>query len=179
MNVCETHREQIDHRQDGIMNAAQEARLTAHLEHCADCCRYDAAQSALSGDLSKLARAANELAASRILKARTSADWVRIGRIAAALAFVALCTWPLLRQSSTKTPLEPSSIAINAIDDTPVPPLPIRFAAAIEPVDGESRFAVPVETINPRIHMVWMYDSVLSGVNPSPASAPSSEQKRS
>lgn len=174
MNACATCREQIDLRIDGMLDASLQSQLADHLSQCAACRRYDATQRALSGDLSALSRVAEVVAAPRVSARRWAPNWMHTGKVAAALAFAVLCTWTFVRKSSIKLNESPAPVARDSTGDDPSTRPPVRFAVSVEPTEAASRFAIPIETTNPRIHMVWLYDSVSPDMDPAPASAPSS-----
>ena len=167
MNACAACREQIDLRMDGMLDAALQSKLADHLSQCAACRRYDAAQQALSGNLAALSRVADALAVQQPRKSRVIPNWMHVGRVAAALVFAVLCTWSFVRRPSIYPDVDPR----------PIPRVsrpPVQLAVSVEPVDNERRIAIPIETDNPRVHMVWLYDSDSPAGDPAPASAPSS-----
>lgn len=174
MNACTACREQIDLRMDGMLDASLQSQLADHLSMCAACRRYDAAQGALSGDLSALSRVAEVLAAPRVPARRWAPNWMHTGKVAAALAFAVLCTWTFVRQPSIRHQSAPAPVPITSADNPSDVPPPIRFAVSVDPVDEDKRFTIPIQTDNPRVHIVWLYDSVSPVVDPAPASAPSS-----
>lgn len=174
MNTCGTYREQIDLRLDGMLDAVLDARLSAHLAQCAGCRRYIAAQQTLSGDLATLSRAADVLAAPRTIQTHKMPDRLHAGRVAAAIALAVLCTWTFVRRAPIHPNIRSASVAVQQAEDAPVLSTPIQFAASVEPLDGATRFAIPLETDNPRVHMVWLYDTVASESDPKSNSTPSS-----
>ncbi len=173
MNTCETFREQIDLRLDGMLEASLDARLSAHLAQCAVCRRYDTAQQALSGDLAMLSRAADVLAAPRAIQSRKTPNRLRVGRVAAAVAVAVLCTWTFVRRAPLAPRLAQSPIGTNLPREASNHS-PAVFAFSIAPSESESRFAVPISVESPRMHMVWLYDTAPSVIESVPASAPSS-----
>ena len=174
MNACAACREQIDLRMDGMLDASLQSQLADHLAQCSACRQYDAAQQALSGNLSALSRVAELLAAPQLQQSRKTSNWMHTGKVAAALAFAVLCTWTFVRQPSNHHPPGPAPVTINSPDNVSDAPPPIRFAASVDLVDEDDRFTIPIQTDNPRVHMVWLYDSVSPVVDSAPSSAPSS-----
>lgn len=174
MKSCADSRSQIELRLDGMLNAAGQTRLNAHLSQCSTCREYDAAQRVLSGDLVLLSRVADMRAVSSVPKTRRAPQWMHAGKVAAALAFAVLCTWTFVRRPSPQPRpyAGPTVVQPPAHEEDGAPPT--RFTVSIAPADGDSRFTIPIETENPRIHMVWMYDAVSPDVDFAPSSAPSS-----
>ena len=174
MNACAACREQIELRMDGMLEAALAAQLDSHLSQCTACRRYDEAQQALTGNLNALSRVAESLAAPQNRETSTAPRWIHAGKVAAALAFVVLCTWTFVRRPSTKPDIAPAPVASDTTLNDPKTRPPVRLAVSVELIDAETRFAIPIATENPRVHMVWLYDDALPVADASPASAPSS-----
>lgn len=172
MISCATFREQIELRADDALDAQVEAQLERHLSQCSACLHYDAAQRTLSGDLTTLSRIAHSLAAIESSKPPRRLHWLHAGRIAAAVAFAILCTWTFVRRPEPKpvidsTPVKNESIVADASPS-------VRFAVSLDPAEQGRRFTIPVETENPQIHMVWLYDAASPETDAAPSSAPSS-----
>lgn len=173
MSACDAYRDQIERRVDGLRDAEFEASLAAHLSRCRECRDYEQAQRALSVDLTVLSRVAHELTAPSVAANPTGSGWIRIATRAAAIALVILGTWTIVRKPNAM-PIAPSSPPIAGTSNAPqLERRPIRFAAHVEPLNATTRFAVPIETDNPRVHVVWLYDSLNEIQEPAPASAPS------
>lgn len=173
MIECVACREWIDLDLDGLLDTNSATDLNAHLQSCAACRRYEQAQRALSLDLASLALAADDLAAGNRHEARRAPNWMGITSRAAAVGLVIAGTWMFVRHPSSIPPAHRSSRTTGLSEDAQSAP-PTRFAASVELSPSNAGFVVPIETDNPRVHVVWLYDVPSSAQEAAPSSSPSS-----
>lgn len=153
----------IDAWLDGELSAAQQRALKGHLAGCDDCRRACETQSALSADLKALGRAADELADPAQSMARHGARtvprwWTAPLRVAAVVAISAGAL--LLARAWLGPPRDAHDVPPRLhVDAESMTREPAERPAVILAAD-RSQMTVEVESSNPRIRIVWLYDAV-------------------
>jgi hypothetical protein len=158
MHQCADISARLDDWLDGALDPVSQREVDAHLMACDSCRSAFAAHGRMAAQLRSLGHLADSVAdAPRGVRGARFAT--RLIRIAAAIAIVAGGAW-LARQLLT-APGE-TQIAqkgggsedpgFDGSDERP-------FEPVIQLVKDDGRISVPVESNNPRIHIVWLYES--------------------
>jgi len=155
---CKDIRAGLDDWLDHLADARIRAEIDAHLAECDACTRLFKRHQKINRDLTALSQAADRMADTVKSKAATSrAPWWRpLLRVAAAILIVAGAGLFVVRPWQPEAPVQ---IADNgdALPPDHQPPSPPAFRITVP----DDRMAVPVESANPRIHIVWLYQEVL------------------
>lgn len=159
---CEEVMEGLDDWLDQALDARLRANVDVHLASCESCRREFARHRALADDLHVLGRIADRIVDAPAHSGSWRARWTRIGRVAAILAIAvgaALVGWNRMNHGAAARFVEKGSIA------GPIEPIPdshkrlARFE--FEPSEPNRHMVVSVESDNPRVHIVWLYENTL------------------
>lgn len=177
---CKTTLALMDDWVDGAIDPAQRHAIERHLSTCASCGAAFEAQQRLAGDLSALGGAADAIAAGpaeSAPKALPGASvWGTTLRFAAAMVLAVgaawmarVALWPVHEDAGRSGPMYVENDARNH-------ELPADSGPTVILASDRAQMAVEVESSNPRIHIVWLYDTPVaeSDGDEDPTSAPAS-----
>lgn len=158
MNACRDTRALLDDWLDDLCEAETRAEIEAHLSGCQECTRLFADHKAFSGDLLSLARTADRMAdtvTSGVASPRKR-RWRPLMRIAAAVVIVAGASLYFVGPWRPGAPGHLAEISLPR-DDVTQEPAPVGFRVAL----AEHQMAVPIQSANPRVHIVWIYNEMV------------------
>jgi len=141
-----------------MLGQADRDRLEAHLRDCSKCEAFFARHRALATDLAALGGAADRMAAAPVASKRRRRLF-SVGvllRIAAGVVLMTTAGLFVTRHfgGSERDPLELTQNGLPGGGETPRVE-GTRFHSTHE----DDRIAVPIESGNPRVHIVWLYDT--------------------
>ncbi|MCA9256451.1 MAG: zf-HC2 domain-containing protein [Phycisphaerales bacterium] len=152
---CDHFRARLDDWLDGTIEDADRSRIEAHLADCQACASMASAERRLTMDLSILNDLGNRIAHQAVEAPPQTKPRTRFnpGRIAAAVAILVGGGYAAV-QFATRTPgvKESSDIDVNVES-----PAPIQTTFMM-PRD-DTRMSVRMPSENPRVHIVWLYDT--------------------
>lgn len=168
---CETCRRRLDDYLDGALAGAERRLVDTHLEACSRCRAEFDRFRLMDEDLCSLGVAADRLAAaeSGARPARSHRAWWRVAAavaIAVGLAAVGVRHGPALRQPDTQR-------GDRVISDGGSADSPVQGGRTTKEIGGsgfcivqkDRRIAVRMRSENPRVHIVWLYESVAPDVD--------------
>lgn len=165
MARCTEIRERFDDWLEGRLPAADRTVIEDHLRACDGCRRFFDEQAALAGDLLALGCAADRMAAGRAAVKPVSPRRVDVLQIAAVIVLFIVPGMIIKRvwfdrgdepaQVVSNRP-PPAASGVHDTGDAPTHPAEPAFSVSTD----EDRLAVLMSTENPRIHLVWLYDTV-------------------
>lgn len=163
MQKCNDIRSQLDDWLDDAVSGERSTEIERHLAACDGCRAWFARHESLVADLSALAGAANRMVAEKPVAPSAKSRWVRVSRAAAIIALTAGIAWFTRGyfQADRKTLIvenagitsQPGAI-INS-SALPADELPFRVEV------DDAHFAVNVDSGDPAIHIVWVYQDQL------------------
>ncbi|MBK8270745.1 MAG: zf-HC2 domain-containing protein [Planctomycetes bacterium] len=163
MQECNDIRSQVDDWLDDAVSGERSAEIERHLAACDGCRACFARHESLVADLSALAGAANRMGSEKSVVTTTKSRWTRVSRAAAIIALTAGIAWftsgyfqadrETLIVENTGITSQPGPI-INS-SALPADELPFRVEV------DDSHFAVNVNSGDPAIHIVWVYQDQL------------------
>lgn len=164
---CEQARHLCHDRLDGLIEACDDASLSAHLATCNECHIYCAQMGELSDTFAGLARqselvgradAAAGFAPATVQRPPYAPAWLRIGRVAAAIALLVGGGYYAYRAGGPLPPEQPTTVEVDA------PGVPVIAQAAQRPariaLTGASiddLMFVRHETKQPRVHLFRLH----------------------
>ena len=158
MTRCQDIRAGLDDWLDGLASPELRAEIDAHLAECAKCAGYFERQRRLAGDLAALGRAANRIADLEPAAARASASrWQGFWPAAAAAAIVVAGGVFLANYRTSHRAVQRADSEVTSVEQSPT----TKAAPAFAVKTPEDCLAVPVESTNPRVHIVWLYKETL------------------
>ncbi len=175
MMTCDTVRGHLDDWLDDAVAPAVGAAIESHLSACESCRAEFARHRKLAGDLLSLGRVADGMADSgpRVGALGARGRWQRLVRIAAAVMFAAgtsWAVWSVLQRDEGAQQVVKAPDADQPHDDRAIDDAPAGSSFWLALAEGDTRMVVPVKSENPRIHIVWLYDSIpSSGATPTEA----------
>ncbi len=155
---CQHVCDRLDDWLDGLLDAVERSAIEDHLSRCSSCRDAFHLQQKLASDLFKLGGVADRIASEPAKRVRTI-TWPRIFmRIAAAIGFAVGITTGTLwyRHRPTAVTDISSSIAIHSSPNEQVNPRALELHMPPE----DKRLVVNVESKNPKIHIVWLYETI-------------------
>jgi len=152
---CDHFNRRIDDWLDGTLEDADRSRIDAHLAACSSCASMAAAERRMATDLSMLNDVGNRIAHQGVAAPPESTPRRRLNpvRIAAALAILVGGGYAAIH-FATRTPSvnDSSDIAANVEESGPIK------TTFMMPRD-DTRMSVRMPSDNPRVHIVWLYDT--------------------
>lgn len=176
---CSNAQDAIQLDLDGELPAHLRAVLDAHLRACADCRERHRQIAAIQTAVHGLAEASDQMHAPM-----PSIDFVRPRRLSwrsglAAAAVVALCfgTWLMANRLHSNAPAPAPQIVQAPPTIGPVEPQAAEMSppkqrpnVTVSFSNADDVIAVPVETENPNVTIIWVYHTVKTAkASPSPA----------
>ncbi len=163
--TCDTVRGHLDDWLDDAVDPVVGAAIESHLSSCHACRAEFTRHRKLAGDLLSLGRVADRMAdAGQGVGAIASRGrWQWLIRIAAAVMFAAgtsWAVWSVLQRDDGVQQVVRAPDADQSHDDRPIDDAPARSSFRLALAEGDTRMVVPVKSENPRIHIVWLYDSI-------------------
>lgn len=162
MTPCEQHLNRLDAWLDDELDSADAAALEKHLAACPACCDVFQSHGALAGRITQLAELSNRIAVKTAAPIEETPSRFHSWRTAAAIllaigAGIAAFTTRSPRHTIQviKGPSAHSGGATTPRDPVaPVRPEPVEPTVEV----GSNQMAVRMETRNPSIHIIWIYD---------------------
>ena len=165
MNRCDEIQGRLDDWLDDLLEPAEQGRVAAHLQDCADCRRLFEQHNEISEDLQTLGQLVDRMTATPREVAQPRRRWQRIGRVAAAVLIVGTigmgAVWYRSIRTTELTVRVPDAPRQDGnLDDGRMAPRvrTERSEALIHLVKGDDRLAVRLPSKNPRVQIVWFYD---------------------
>jgi anti-sigma factor RsiW len=170
MTSCQDIRAGLDDLLDDLADADLRAEIEAHLATCPACVRHFESHRRIAGDLRMLGRLADRIVAAEPAPAASPRSRPRRARwpaVAAALILIGTSAYFALSRSSR---------APRVVADAERPPTPPKASsvpgAGFRITVPEHVMAVPIESSNPKVHIVWLYNEIISeppaAENPAP-----------
>ncbi len=185
--TCDTVRGHLADWLDDAVDPAVGAAIESHLSACESCRAQFERHRTLAGDLLLLGEVADRMADAgpRVGALAPRGRWQWLIRIAAAVVFAvgtSWAVWSVLQRDDGAQQVVRVPDADQPRDDRAIDDAPARSSFRLAMADGDTRMVVPVKSENPRIHIVWLYDTISpSGAMPTEASpddtAPSEQDK--
>ncbi len=157
MSRCDDIRAGLGDWLDGLADAGLRGEIDAHLGGCADCADFFEQHRRLAADLGALAGAAERMAAAAPLPARSGVRAWRLRWYAAAVVLLGVAVG-VYRASPWREdqPQEFAEVSPGVgAGDRP------EAWSGFQVTVPAHRLAVTLESANPRVHIVWLYDEVL------------------
>ncbi len=176
---CRTIQGMLDEALDSPEDGALDGRALDHLATCRECRELYGRLRQLNEGLGELARSAERISegisVSSVSRRWRPLAWAAAAAIALAGTWVGLYEGPFVSVDMPRQLVEaepqgqkPSEVEVVAETETALMTIDLR--------DMPSRIAVPVESTNPRVHIVWLFED--SGPGPQERSSvePPAEQ---
>ena len=189
MKTCDDIRQQFDPWRDGDLTNDAQAEVGSHLDQCAKCRRWFDAATQLGGDLKVLGLAADRACRVEVRRSdkpdssESRPGWRRLdalarrSRVAAAIIVLCSVTWLMTarRESLVQPGSRPSTRAAEPARPTPVEPETATFVSLS---GNDARWVAPVQSDNPRIHIVWVYGDAAAPTQSEPSDDPPTKPTR-
>lgn len=165
MSGCERIRAHLDDWLDDLLGPANRDRVEAHLRDCGVCEAFFVRHRTLAADLAALGGAANRIAAVPVAPKRRRSSWLGGGLLRIAAGVVLMTTVGLFVARHFGGLFRPPAPLVQGhrTDEGGTTRLESRRFHLKHEAD---RIAVPIESGNPRIHIVWLYDTPERDVSP-------------
>lgn len=163
MMGCEKTRIRVEDWLDGTLIEEAAGEVRDHLAFCVDCRDFFDKQRQIQNGLVALGLAADAYANSKSRYALTRQSrraWFAAVGVAAAIALVVL-----LQQPADNQPLAIINQPASNVD-ADRPPLATNLTTTIHFPASPNRMVVPMKSDNPRVHIVWLYDTVVPADEP-------------
>jgi len=167
MDLCGEIRERFDDWLEDSLSDADRKTIEGHLKACDACRRFFDYHETLANDLMALGRAADRMAAGRTAAKPVSHDRIRPLQVAAIIALFIVPGMIIKRvlfdqvgQPTQVVSNDPRERAEERPDDpgdqSARPPDSSDFHFSHD----DDRLAVRMKSDNPRVHIVWLYDTI-------------------
>ena len=180
---------QFDAWREGDQSDDARAEVDSHLSHCIECRRWFDAVTRLDDDLGRLGLTADRSCQLEIREPERQEipairpGWrrldtvVRRSRVAAAIIVLCSVTWLMTarRESFVQPGSRPSTRVAVPVRPTPVEPETATFVSLS---DNDARWVAPVQSGNPRIHIVWVYGDAAAPTQSEPSDDPLTKPTR-
>ncbi len=156
MSSCDDIRAECDGWLDGTADTILEADIDAHLAACEDCAQYFGRQRTIEDDLAILGDAADRLAdAAGTPTPKKRLTWRPLVAVAAVLmfGFVALLRHQNRGSEDIRRRADHAGTTNGDLGSDQGPGFHITVP--------DDHLALPIESDNPRIHIVWLYHETL------------------
>lgn len=169
MTQCDDIRAGLDDWLDDLLEDSVREAIETHLAECEDCALYFERHESLAGDLLMLGRAADRIAdATTTMTMATTAAPRRFRlspTISAAAGILLLVGAGSYFAQQWLGETRNQQLAMNEenhgeIGPIAEPPGPTPREPTFDLTTPENRLARHVESDNPRIHIVWLYDEI-------------------
>jgi anti-sigma factor RsiW len=157
MSRCDDIRAGLDDWLDGPADAGLRREINAHLGECADCASFFEQHRRLAADLGALAGAAERMAEAAPRPARSGRQPWRLRWYAAAVVLLGVAIG-VYRAAPWREdqPLRLAEVSPGVgTGDRP------EASSGFQVTFPDHRLAVVLESANPRVHIVWLYDETL------------------
>jgi hypothetical protein len=169
MNLgCEKTKVRLDDWLDGLLPGEAADEIRDHLSFCHDCRALFERHRAVAEDLLTLDAVAHRIADSPAAGRRGAVRplrWISAaGAVAAALLLSAYALWNRSAPSELDSPAHPTLIAGSGKKPAPsrsrLSSVPGAATTRVTLAASDRRIVQNMETEDPRIHVVWLYDTV-------------------
>lgn len=162
MTPCEQHLDRLDAWLDDELNSADEAALEKHLAACTACRHVFQSQGALARRITDLAEISNRIAVKTAAPSEETPSRFRSWRTAAAILLAVGAGIAAFTSRSPRHTIQvikgpsarPGGVTTARSPVAPVRPEPVEPTVEV----GNNQMAVRMETRNPSIHIIWIYD---------------------
>lgn len=168
MTQCDNIRAGLDDWLDDLLDDHVREAIETHLAECEQCALFFSQHKSLADDLLNLGLAANRIADTTTTTTTTAAAprRVRLSPTLSAAAVILLLVGVgsyIAQQWHSETPNQQFAMNEEHHDETnpiaePLGPTPRK--PAFDLTTSENRLARHVESDNPSIHIVWLYDEI-------------------
>lgn len=167
MDPCSEFQERFDDWLDDCLSATDRAAFEGHLKTCDACRRFFDYHDALANDLKALGRAADRMAATRTTARPVSRHKIGILQIAAVIVLFIVPGMIIKRvwfdrvgQPTQVVSNDPRERSEEKPDDPGDQSARPSDSSGFHFSHDDDRLAVRMKSDNPRVHIVWLYDTV-------------------
>mgnify|MGYP001242791101 CR=1 FL=1 len=173
MTPCQDIQSRMDDWLDDLLAPNERDQIEAHLTTCRECREFFDAHRVLAADLLALSQAADRIVAAPRGPEQTAVRWLRGWRAAAAVLLAVgtlIAAMQFARSSRSPQLVEHISEGPGAVIEVAEIEPPVAIPESRPVIDvGANRMPVRMETQNPRIHLVWIYDRPSAPTDPAEA----------
>lgn len=160
MNICDEIRERFDDWLEDSLSDANRKTIEGHLKACDACRRFFNYHETLANDLMALGRAADRMAATRTAAKPVSRHKIGALQIAAVIVLF-IVPGMIIKRVWFDRFGQPTQVVSNdprerAEENSTLNPSEFQFS------HDDNRLAVRMKSDNPRVHIVWLYDTIPS-----------------